>query len=67
MGVPVVASRTSPTATSIRLAEAWDITLVGYVRATKLRVYAGARRIGFGPLRADDLPPGGDGRRGDDD
>lgn len=67
MGVPVVASRTSPTATSIRLAEAWDITLIGYVRSTRLRVYAGARRVGFAPLRAEELPPGGDGRRADDD
>lgn len=47
MGVPIVASRTSPTATSVRLARQWNITLVGYVRAPRLRVYTGAERILF--------------------
>lgn len=67
MGVPVVASRTSPTATSIRLAEAWNITLIGYVRATRLRVYAGAQRVGFSPLRAEEREVGYErAGRGDD-
>jgi FdhD protein len=47
MGVPIVASRTSPTATSVRLARQWNITLVGYARAPQLRIYAGAERIVF--------------------
>jgi FdhD protein len=47
MGVPIVASRTSPTATSVQLARRWNITLVGYARAPQLRVYAGAERIVF--------------------
>lgn len=50
MGVPIVASRTSPTVTSVRLAQAWGITLIGYVRTNKLRVYAGAERAGFAPM-----------------
>jgi FdhD protein len=50
MGVPIVVSRTSPTMTSIRLAEAWNMTLIGYVRNRKLRVYAGAERVGFTPM-----------------
>ncbi len=50
MEVPLVVSRTSPTATSIRLAQTWNITLVGYVRAQRLRVYTGAERIGFAPI-----------------
>jgi FdhD protein len=47
MGVPIVASRTSPTSTSVQLARRWNITLVGYARAPQLRVYAGAERIIF--------------------
>ncbi|HEY0607084.1 MAG TPA: formate dehydrogenase accessory sulfurtransferase FdhD [Herpetosiphonaceae bacterium] len=48
MEVPIVASRTSPTATSVQLAEAWNMTLIGYVRAPQLRVYTGAQRVLFG-------------------
>jgi FdhD protein len=39
MGVPLVASRTAPTTLSVALAEAWGLTLVGYVR----------RMAGLGP------------------
>lgn len=46
MGVPVVASRTSPTSHSVRLAQAWTITLIGYVRRNGLRVYATPARVG---------------------
>lgn len=49
MEVPIVVSRTSPTVTSVRLAQAWNITLIGYVRGRRLRVYSGAERIGFTP------------------
>lgn len=45
MEVPVIASRTSPTALSVDLAEAWGITLAGYVRRRSFRVYTGAERI----------------------
>ncbi len=47
MGVPVVASRTSPTSRSVALAQAWQITLVGYVRRNGLRVYATPERFGI--------------------
>jgi FdhD protein len=47
METPIVISRTSPTVTSIRLARSWNMTLVGYVRGQKMRVYAGAERISF--------------------
>jgi FdhD protein len=47
MEIPIVVSRTSPTVTSIRLAQSWDITLVGYVRGQRLRVYTGAERVDF--------------------
>ncbi len=45
MGMPVVASLTSPTSLSIDLARAWDITLIGYVRGQGFRVYAGDHRL----------------------
>jgi FdhD protein len=41
MGVPVVASRTSPTEMAIGLAEQLGITVVGYVRTDGLNLYAG--------------------------
>lgn len=45
MGTPIVASRTSPTSLSVRLAREWGLTLVGYVRPNRFRVYAGAERL----------------------
>jgi FdhD protein len=60
MEAPIVISRTSPTVMSIRLAKAWNMTLIGYVRGRQLRVYAGAERVLFSPgpsvQRADDAP-----------
>ena len=41
MGVPVVASRTSPTEMAVRLAEQLNVTVCGYVRPDALNVYAG--------------------------
>lgn len=48
MEAPIVMSRTSPTAASVELARAWNMTLIGYVRGRQMRVYAGAERILFG-------------------
>ena len=45
MEAPIVISRTSPTVASISLAQAWNITLIGYVRAHTMRVYTGAERV----------------------
>lgn len=45
MGVPIVVSRTSPTSLSVRLAQAWNITVVGYCRGSQFRVYSGEDRI----------------------
>ncbi len=41
MGVPLIASRTSPTEMAVSLAEQLGITVVGYVRGEALNVYAG--------------------------
>jgi len=41
MGVPVVASRTSPTEMAVALAEQLGVTVVGYLRSGRLNLYAG--------------------------
>jgi FdhD protein len=45
MGVPVIASRTSPTSMAVALGRAWNVTVIGYVRQTGLNVYTGRERI----------------------
>ncbi|MBI3942147.1 MAG: formate dehydrogenase accessory sulfurtransferase FdhD [Chloroflexi bacterium] len=45
MGVPIVVSRTSPTSLSVRLAQEWRITLVGYARSRAMNVYTFPERI----------------------
>jgi FdhD protein len=47
MGCPIIASRNSPTSMSVSMAQAWNITLVGYVRRDSLRVYAHPERLGY--------------------
>jgi FdhD protein len=42
MGVPLVASRTSPTEMAVALAEQLNITVCGYVRTDGLNLYAGS-------------------------
>ncbi len=46
MGCPVVASRTSPTSLAVEIAQDWQLTLVGYARQGKLRVYSAPERLG---------------------
>lgn len=41
MGVPVIASRTSPTEMAVALAEQLNVTVCGYVRPDGLNLYAG--------------------------
>lgn len=45
MGCPVVASRTSPTSMSVEMARGWNITLIGYVRSGRMRVYSSPERV----------------------
>ena len=48
MGVPVAITRTSPTSLSVELARAWNITLIGYARAKRFRVYSIPKRVNLG-------------------
>jgi FdhD protein len=45
MGCPIIASRNSPTSMSVALAEAWNITLIGYVRQHTMRIYTHPDRL----------------------
>jgi FdhD protein len=47
MGCPILASRNSPTSLSVTMAEAWNITLIGYVRRAGMRVYTHPERVGY--------------------
>lgn len=42
---PIVCSRTSPTSLSVALAEAWNMTIVAYVRQDRMRVYTHPERL----------------------
>jgi FdhD protein len=44
-GVPMVASRTSPTSLALDIAETSGITVVGFVRADRLNVYTHPQRV----------------------
>lgn len=46
MGVPVVISRTSATSLSVALGHAWQITVIGYARHNRFRVYTWPQRVG---------------------
>ncbi|NDJ74792.1 MAG: formate dehydrogenase accessory sulfurtransferase FdhD [Chloroflexi bacterium] len=50
MGVPLIASRTSPTSTAVLQAAAWHICVVGYLRGHGLRVYTHPQRLGLEPF-----------------
>ncbi len=60
MRVPVVVSRTSPTALAVELAAAWDITVIGYARGNQMNVYCGEERVQL------DAPAPTDGRQPED-
>lgn len=42
---PIVCSRTSPTSLSIALAEAWNMTIVAYLRQDRMRIYTHPERV----------------------
>lgn len=47
LGIEVIASRTSPTDMAVKMAEEAGITLVGYVKADRFKVYAHPEGISF--------------------
>lgn len=49
LGIPLVASRNSPTEPAVRLAREWGITLCGYVRGRRMHLYSAPERLGFDP------------------
>lgn len=51
---PIVCSRTSPTALSLALADAWQITIVAYLRQNRMRVYTHPERL-IMPITTKDL------------
>ncbi len=47
LGTPILCSRTSPTSLSIALAERWNITIVAYLRQSRMRIYSHPQRVLF--------------------
>lgn len=45
LGVALVVSRNSPTATTVRLARAWNVTVVGYCRGRRMHIYSAPERV----------------------
>jgi FdhD protein len=45
LGVPILVSRSTPTAAAVNLAREYNVTLLGYVRSNAGVVYAGAERL----------------------
>lgn len=45
LGTPIVCSRTSPTSLSVALADAWNITIVAYLRQDRMRIYTHPERV----------------------
>jgi FdhD protein len=45
MQMPIVCSRTSPTGLSVGLADAWQMTIVAYLRQDRMRIYTHPQRI----------------------
>ncbi|MDP8923083.1 MAG: formate dehydrogenase accessory sulfurtransferase FdhD [Chloroflexota bacterium] len=49
MGVPIIASRTSPTQLAVTLGERLGITVIGYLRSASMNVYTHPGRVGGAP------------------
>ncbi len=56
MGCAIVASRTSPTSMSVGLAQEWNITLCGYVRRSRMNVYAHPERLKLPEVTNQQMP-----------
>ena len=47
-GISIVVSRSAPMDLALRIGEAMNITIVGFVRGNRMNVYTGSSRIDFG-------------------
>lgn len=45
LGISLVVSRNSPTATTVQLARAWNLTVIGYCRGRRMNVYSAPERL----------------------
>jgi FdhD protein len=45
LGISLVVSRNSPTATCVRLARAWNVTVAGYCRGRRMHLYSAPERV----------------------
>lgn len=45
LGISLVVSRNSPTATTVQLARAWNLTVIGYCRGRRMNVYSVPERL----------------------
>lgn len=45
MGIPIIVSRSAPTALAVKLAEKLGVTVVGFTRANRCNVYTNSQRI----------------------
>jgi FdhD protein len=45
MGIPVISSRTTPTAAAVKLAEEFGITILGFVRGRSCNIYSHPQRL----------------------
>jgi FdhD protein len=57
LGASVVISRTSPSSLSIEMAQRWGITLIGYARRNRFRVYTHPQRIIENEIFKQNEPP----------
>lgn len=48
LGVPILVSRSTPTAAAVDLARKYNVTLMGYVRGDSGYVYSGEERLSYG-------------------
>ena len=49
LGIPVIVSKSTPTTSAVKLANQYNVTLIGYARQNSGFIYSGADRITLAP------------------